>query len=447
VAVLKVGVVGVGYVGLSTAVCMAIKFHTVAIDINTERIAELQEGNVSIHEQGLEALLAKGLSSKRLQFSSDSKALADADAIFIAVGTPSGEDGSINLSQVRSSCVELGGVVKNSTKKPLVMMRSTVIPGTARNVVKALLEEGSAKKCGLGFGVCSNPEFLREGTAIRDTLDPNRIILGPLDGFSLRSAEALFRKFYGRKIPSVVVTTPEGAELIKYGSNSFLAAKISFINLLSRVCELFPGTDVTDVSRGLGLDPRIGPLFLRAGPGFGGSCLPKDVRAFARFLKGLGLDPSILEGIVGINEGQPQHIVALAEKSVGPLSEKEVAVLGLAFKANTGDVRESRSIPVIKGLLEKRAKIRVYDPVAMAGAKAYLDSRVDYSTSAIQCITGADLVIVMTEWKQFKSLKPADFVKVMRSPVILDTRRIYDPKTYSRKVRYVAVGRGEDSAA
>ncbi len=442
---MKIGVVGVGYVGLSTAVCFAMKFPTVAIDLEKARVSALNEGQVPIHEKGLEALLVKGLSSKRLKFSLNPGELIDADAIFIAVGTPGNQDGSIDLSQVRASCKDIGDVLKSSTKRPLVLMRSTVVPGTARRVVKPLLEDGSTKKCGTGFGLCSNPEFLREGQAIQDTLKPSRIILGSFDDFSLRSASSLYRTFYGKKPPPVLATTPEGAELIKYGSNSFLATKITFVNLLARACELFPGTDVNDVARGMGLDPRIGAQFLQAGPGFGGSCLPKDVRAFIKSLRDMGVDGSMLESVLQINEVQPEHVVALAEARSGTLLGKEVAVLGLAFKAETDDLRESRSIALLERLSQRGASIRAYDPVAMEKAKTELDYVV-YSSSAKDCIKGADLAIVMTGCRQFKSLKPSDFVRLMRSPVLIDARRIYDPRAYSRGINYVGVGLGERAA-
>jgi len=444
---LKIAVLGAGYVGLSTAVCMATKFPTVAVDLDETRVSQLQKGQVPIHERGMKSFLAKGLSSKRLTFSTRSIDISTADLIFLAVGTPSGRDGSIDLSQVRAACTDIGDAIGKSRSKPTVMVRSTVVPGTARNVVVPLLEEDSKKKCGTGFGVCSNPEFLREGSAIQDTMTPSRIVLGPMDELSRRAGLSVYSRFYGHDMPPIVVTTPEGAELIKYGSNSFLAAKVSMINLLARVSEKFAGTDINDIAKGIGLDPRIGHLFLQAGPGFGGSCFPKDVRAFARSLHDMGIESSMLESILRINEIQPEHVVNLAEKKAGPLAGKRVAVLGLAFKAETGDVRESRSIPVIKRLLEKKAEVRVYDPVAMPNAKPELDSSVTYSTSARDCITGADLAVVMTAWRQFKSLKPSDYAKLMRRPNLIDARRLYDPRAYSRALSYSAIGRADTKAS
>lgn len=439
---MRVGVVGVGYVGLSTAVCLATKYPTVAIDIDEERISDLSAGIVPIHERGLKGLLARGRSSKRLSFSSDPKAIIGADVVCIAVGTPSAANGSIDLSQVRGAAATIGAAIKDTGKRPLVLVKSTVVPGTARTVVKQLLEQNSAKRCGEGFGLCSNPEFLREGVAIDDTLSPQRVVLGPFDALSLRLGRSFYRGFYGRKAPGLLVTSPEGAELVKYGSNTMLATRLSFINLMARLSEQFPGTDVADVARGMGMDHRIGPHFLQAGPGFGGSCLPKDVRAFTKWISDRGVDSSILNDVLAMNDAQPGHVVELLEGAASRLAGKEVAVLGLAFKADTDDIRESRSIPLIRRLLELGASVRVYDPIAMRAAKAALDPRVAYSSSARDCIRGADVAIVMTAWRQFKSLKPADYLSLMRSPVLLDARRIYDPGEYGQKLKYIAVGLG-----
>ncbi len=439
---------GVGYAGLSTAACMATKYSTVAIDVNETRVASLQAGEVPLHEKGLGGLLARGLTSKRLYFSSTFEGIATAHVVFMAVGTPSRSDGSIDLSQIRSACTAIGEAIVGSKSKPLVLVRSTAVPGTARNVIKPLLEESSAKTCGIGFALCSNPEFLREGSAIQDTLDPDRIVLGPLDESSLRRARSFYRRYFGRNVPPFLVTSPEGAELVKYASNAMLATRVSFINVIARICERFPGTDVEDVARGMGMDPRIGPHFLQAGPGFGGSCFPKDIRAFSRAISDVGLDSSLLEAILDINEAQPQHIVELAEKAARSLQGKEIAVLGLAFKADTDDVRESRSIPLISRLLEKGGTVRVYDPVAMPAAKAVLGSSVAYSSSARDCIEGADVAIVMTAWRQFKTLKPSDYRRLMRSPVLVDARRIYESRVYAHKLTYVGVGLGtEDGLA
>lgn len=441
---MKVGVVGVGYVGLSTAVCLSTKHPTAAVDLDEARVSSLNSGKVPIHEKGLQGLLDTGLVSKRLMFSTSMGVLVDADVIIIAVGTPSNSDGSIDLSQVRSACKTIGEAVKKSKSEPLILMKSTVVPGTARNVVKPSLEQASGRSCGTGFGLCSNPEFLREGTAIQDTLAPDRVVLGPFDEPSLGLARDFYQGLYGKKAPPYLVTTPEGAELVKYGSNAFLATKVSFINLIAGLCELFPGAAVEDVARGMGMDRRIGPHFLQAGPGFGGSCIPKDVRAFGRSIRDVGLDSSILESVLRINDAQPNHVVQLAEKAANSLGGKEIAVLGLAFKAGTDDIRESRSIPLIQRLIAIGGNVRVYDPVAMPAARTALATRVVYSSSAKECIKGADVAIVMTAWPQIKSLKPAEYLGLMRTPVLVDARRVYDPRTYSQKIKYVAVGLGRE---
>lgn len=430
---------GLGYVGLSTTVTMATKFETVGVDIDRRRVDELSAGKVPIHEKGLKTLLAKGLSSGRLKFSSQAFDLGSADAIFVAVGTPSSPDGSIDLSQVRKAATDIGGLVRVSSGKPLVIMRSTVVPGTLSTVVKPLIEETSGKKSGAGFWLCSNPEFLREGSAIADSLRPTRIVLGAAESGSMSSAKALYRKFYGRRTPQMVLTSPEGAELIKYGSNSYLAAKVSLINLLANLSETFPGTDINDVALGIGLDPRIGKQFLQAGPGFGGSCFGKDLKALSAYLRQMALDPSMLESVLRINDFQPSHVVALADAAVGSLAGKTVAVLGIAFKAETSDTRDSRSIPLIRGLLDKGAVVKAYDPVATLPESLRGAAQ---AKSLRDCLDGADLAITMTAWKEFQKVRPAEFARLMRSPTLVDARRIYDPAAYSKVLKYFAIGRG-----
>lgn len=443
---LKVGVLGVGYVGLATAGCLATKLRCVAVDRDKDRISVLEAGRVPMHEKGLRTLLSKGRASKRLSFAVDTSALAGADAVFIAVGTPGLEDGSIDLSQVKSAATDLAAYLKDAKNRPLVLVRSTVVPGTTSEVVRPILEHGSGKLSGDGFLLCSNPEFLREGSAIRDSLSPERIVLGAGDEDSLRAARTLYRALYGPNTPPIVATTLEGAELVKYASNSLLATKVSFVNLLAGVCEQYPGTDINDVALGIGLDSRIGRQFLQAGPGFGGSCFPKDVKAFSAYLRRLAMDSSILDGVLAINDFQPEHVVAMAEAKGGPLKGKTAAVLGLAFKADTGDVRGSRSIRLVETLLRRGATVCVHDPVAADAAKAELGARVTYCSSADDCLRGADFAFTMTAWKEYKGIEPKRYAKLMRSPVLIDARRIYDPAVYSEHLTYVAVGRGEGRA-
>jgi UDPglucose 6-dehydrogenase len=441
---LKLGVVGMGYAGLCTAVCLAKKFEVIGVDVNRERISRLNRGEAPIHEEGLPALLKRGIERENLSFTEDYDSLAGADIIFIAVGTPSQPDGAIDLSQVTSAASLIGRQLARNKKTTLIVIKSTVTPGTATTVVKPLLERDSGKSCGGGFGLCSNPEFLREGAAIEDTLRPDRVVIGSFDETSGRTLKSFYRRFYGPKQPRIVETTPENAELIKYASNTFLATKISFINFIARICETVPGADVGDVAFGMGLDPRIGSKYLQAGPGFGGACFPKDSQALSVFVAQRGLDNSLLHSILEINDTQPDWIVSSVERMLGSIKGKNIAILGVAFKEESDDVRESRAIVLAKRLLGKGAQVRITDPKAIEGARKELGTSAKYYDDPRDCISGADAAIVMTAWEKFKKLKPEDFVKLMRTPVLFDARRIYDADEYRvGALKLMAIGRGD----
>jgi len=419
-------------VGLVTGTCFAeFGVNATCVDVDRVKIAQLQEGKVPIYEPGLEEMVRRNLREGRLVFSTDlAVAVEKSQVIFIAVGTPSTPSGEIDLSYVKSSAQSIGQAIAKSSKRSIVILKSTVISGTARSLLP-ILEKYSGKVCGKGFGLCSNPEFLREGQAIHDTIEPNRIVIGPIDGFSRGKVLSFYRKFYGKQMPPVVDTSPETAEMIKYASNAFLATKISFINLMARLCERIPGSDVNDVAKGMGYDPRIGSLFLQAGPGFGGSCFPKDVQALVQYAKTKGVDPSLLESTLAINETQPGIVAAKAEEMLGGLKGRNIAVLGLAFNPDTDDVRESRAIPLIRKLVEKGASVGAYDPMAMEGAKKELGSAITYCSNVRECIKGSELVIIMTAWPEFKELDSGEMARLMGGrPRVLDARRIYKPETF-----------------
>jgi UDPglucose 6-dehydrogenase len=323
-----------------------------------------------------------------------------------------------------------------------VVVKSTVVPGTTENMVKPIIEKHSGKRCGIGFGLCMNPEFLREGAALYDTLHPDRIIIGEYDKKSGDVFENLFTQFYKEELPPIIRTNPSTAELIKYANNAFLATKISFINTIANVCEKIPGADVTTVAEGIGLDERIGSLFLRAGLGYGGSCFPKDVKALIAFSKSLGYEPTLIKTVKEVNNVQPYKAVELAEKLVGDLKGKRIAILGLAFKPGTEDMREATSIKVVDRLLKKKARVIVYDPVAMDNAKKIFGEKVSYSSSAIECIRNAVCCIIVTEWDEFRNLGPEDFVKHMKEPNVVDGRRIYEPRRFGERNHFTAVGLG-----
>ena len=440
-----ISIVGTGYVGLCTAVGFATKgCNVIAATHDPEKAALINKGIPPFHEPGLEESLQNALKKSRLSCVLDrEKAVLNSDITFITVGTPSQPDGSIDLKYIKSAALEIGKALNKKDTYHLVVVKSTVVPDTTENVVKPTLEKHSNKKCGIDFGLCMNPEFLREGSALHDTLRPDRIIIGEHDKKSGDVLEALYRDFYGEEMPPLIRTNLPTAELIKYANNAFLATKISFINQVANICEKIPGADVTVVAQAVGLDKRIGPLFLNAGLGYGGSCLPKDVKALIAFSRSLGYDPTLLNSVEDVNKVQPNKSVELARRLVGNLQGKRVAILGLAFKPNIDDMREAVSIKIINQLLEEGANIVAYDPAATNNAKKIFKDRIEYATSAIECISGADCSIIVTEWGQFKKLKPEDFSQNMRQPILVDGRRIYNPKDFSQKLKFAAIGLGQ----
>ncbi len=441
----SISIVGTGYVGLCTAVGFANKGYKVVASTNNPKKAKLiNMGIPPFFEPDLEELTKKAVKNGYLKCVLErEEAVINTDVSFIAVGTPSQPDGSINLQQIKDAAHEIGEALKKKEVYHLVVVKSTVVPGTTQNVAKPIIEQHSNKQCGVDFGLCMNPEFLREGSAMQDTFHPDRVVIGEFDKKSGEILERLNREFYGEAIPPVIRTNLPTAELIKYAGNSFLAAKISFINEIANICRKIPGTDVKTVAKGIGLDKRISPLFLNAGLGYGGSCFPKDVKALIAFSKSLGYDPSLLEAVEEVNNAQPRQVVELARKHLGNLKGKEIAILGLAFKPNTDDMREARSIPVINQLLNEGANVTAYDPVAISNAKSIFEDKIKFASSAIECLENADCCIIVTEWDEFKKLKPENFVKNMRRPVLIDGRRIYDPNQFSEKLKFEAIGRGQ----
>ena len=441
----SISIAGIGYVGLCTAVGFASKGYKVAASTHDPEKAELiNMGVPPFHEPGLQASLQKAVKEGYLKCVLDrEQAVLDTGVTFISVGTPTQPDGSIDLQFVESSAREIGEALAKKDAYHLVVVKSTVIPGTTENVVKPTLERHSKKRCGVDFGLCMNPEFLREGSALHDTLHPDRIIIGEHDKKSGDILESLYRDFYGGLMPTVIRTSLPTAELIKYANNAFLATKISFINTIANICEKILGADVTMVAKGIGLDERIAPLFLNAGLGYGGSCFPKDVKAFIAFSKNLGYDPLIFDAVENVNNLQPYKAVELARKTLENLKGRRVAILGLAFKPNTDDMRNAVSVKIVKELLEEGANIVAFDPVAINNARKIFGDSIEYAPSAIECISGADCCILVTEWDEFKNLKPEDFNAYMKNPTVIDGRRIYNPKDFSQKLKFIAIGLGQ----
>jgi UDPglucose 6-dehydrogenase len=447
----KISVIGVGYVGLCTAVGFASKgFSVTASDAIAEKALKISRGIAPFHEPGLEELLKKSIKDGTLKAlpNQTAQAIFDSDLTFIAVGTPSLQDGSIDLQFIESAAKEIGKALKEKKAYHVVIVKSTVVPGTTQGIVKSTLEKFSGKKAGVDFGLCMNPEFLRQGCVFEDLFNPDRLVIGEFDAKSGNAVAALYEAFYGKDLPKVIRTSLATAELIKYASNSFLATKISFINTMANLCEKIPGADVKVVAYAMGLDKRIGGLFLNAGLGYGGSCFPKDIKALIAASKALGYPIDLLEEVENVNHTQPLKAVELCKELLGTsLKGKTVALLGLAFKADTDDMREARVIPIVEQLKKEGAKIKAYDPVAMAVAKKIFGDKITYSKSTVDCLSGADCAILVTEWEEFKKLKPEDFVAAMKTAVLVDGRRIYDAQVFSEKLKFRAIGLGISQVA
>jgi UDPglucose 6-dehydrogenase len=386
-------------------------------------------------------MLKAAIRKKKIQFTTDIKTLADGQTTFITVGTPSNEDGSINLSYVKKSVEDIGSAIKGAHDYHVVVVKSTVVPGTATEVVRPILESSSGRTYGEDLGLCSNPEFLAEGAAIKGTLQPDKIVIGAVDEKSGDALSRLYRRIYsGKKIPTIL-TNPTTAETIKYASNTFLATRVSTINTIANICQRLSGADVETVAKAIGLDPRIGPLYLKAGPGYGGSCFHKDLQAVIAFSKSIDYDPVLLSAVEEVNQRQANEIVKLSERLLGSLDNRRVSVLGLAFKKDTDDVREAASLRVIDQLVKKGANVAAYDPMATPNARKVLPEQVEFAEDYKSCLAGADCCILMTEWDEFRRLKPGELKSIMKSPNIIDARRILDQNDF-RDFNYLAVGLG-----
>ncbi|MGD0495150.1 MAG: UDP-glucose/GDP-mannose dehydrogenase family protein [Candidatus Bathyarchaeia archaeon] len=446
----KLSFVGLGSVGLCTAVCFAEKgYRVTASEIDGTKANQIRRGNPPFYEPNLNELLRKAIRTGNLKITSNNEeAVLKSDITFITVGTPSKTDGSISLSYIVSAAKEVGKALKkkNGRAAHLVVVKSTVTPGTTQNIVMPTIERNSGRKSCQGFLLCVNPEFLSEGNAIKGTLNPDYVVIGGCNKRSADMLEDLYREFHSENLPPIIRTNIPTAELIKYANNAFLATKVSFINTIANICEKTPGTDVKKIAEAIGKDHRINPYFLDAGLGWGGSCFPKDLKALISFSKGLGYNPELIQAAWRANEDQVKFTIQKARKELGILKGKNVALLGLAFKPNTDDLREARSIELIKGLLKEGAAITAYDPMAVANTRKIFKGKIGYASSAIECLKNADCAILVTEWEEFKKLGPEDFIRNMRKPILIDGRRIYDPEKFSKKLHYIAVGLGEPAA-
>lgn len=432
---MHIAVIGTGYVGLVTGACFAeFGVDVTCVDVDAAKLQRLAAGEMPIYEPGLEQMVTKNTQSGRLRFTTDiQQAIEQALVIFLAVGTPPKPDGSPDLSFVEAAA---SSVAEHMNGYKVIVTKSTVPIGTGEYLRKLIRERQKSK---LNFGIVSNPEFLREGAAINDFMRPDRVVIGSRDEEAIAIMRDLYRPLYLIEAP-FVVTSLEAAELTKYAANAFLATKISFINEIANMCDRI-GCDVHDVAKAIGMDKRIGSKFLHPGPGFGGSCFPKDTQALASVARDLGCDSLIVDAVIEVNRRQRQAMLPKIEKLVGTVKGKTIAVLGLAFKPETNDIRESPAIDIIKGLLKSGATVRAYDPVAMGEAAEILPG-VEYADDEYAAVTNADALVFVTEWNQFRALDLARIRDLMKTPSVADLRNIYEPEDMRELgFNYVGIGR------
>jgi UDPglucose 6-dehydrogenase len=432
---MNIAVIGAGYVGLVTGACFAeFGVNVTCVDVDAEKIARLNDRQIPIYEPGLDQIVVKNKQAGRLSFTTDTRSAVEQSlVIFLAVGTPPKEDGAADLRHVEEAARDIARYM-NGYK--VVVTKSTVPVGTGEHLRRLIGEHQKEK---FNFGIVSNPEFLREGAAIDDFMRPDRVVIGSRDEAAIAIMRDLYRPLYLIETP-VVITSLEAAELTKYASNAFLATKISFINEVANLCDRI-GCDVHDVARAMGMDNRIGRYFLHPGPGYGGSCFPKDTTALLSVAEEHGSECLIVGAAVEVNLRQRRRMVAKIEGLAGGLKGKAVAVLGLSFKPETDDMREAPSVDIIRALLEKGAEVRAYDPVAVGQARKVLPE-IEYAEDEYAAAAGADCLVFMTEWNQFRALDMNRVRGLMRQPKVADLRNIYDPERMrGLGFEYVGVGR------
>ena len=435
---MKIGVVGLGFVGLSlTSVLSSKGYDTVGIDINKDKCKKISKGISPFFEPELEKILKNGL-KKKLKISNDFSLINSCDFLFVTVGTPQNTNGSIDLSIIKKAISTIGESLKKNKKKPIIFVKSTVTPGTMKKIILPILEKKSNKKAGKDFGLISNPEFLQESSAIKDTKFPHVVVLGGYQTKFMKKAKMFFMKLHPN-IP-IIITNHETAEMIKYANNSFLATKISFINQLSNICQKIPGANIDDIAKTIGLDPRIGKLFLNAGPGYGGSCLPKDMKALINFANISGINPILLNAVEEVNTKQLKQIIALTKQKLGNLSSKKITILGTAFKPDTDDIRDSIAIELIKKLLKMKSKIIIHDPKAMKNTKRIFEDKISYAKTIEDALSKSHCIIIMTQWKQYEKLNNNEF-KYMTRKFVIDCRRMLVGKQLD--IDYYAIGLGK----
>lgn len=432
---MQIAVIGTGYVGLVSGACFAeFGIDVTCVDVDKQKVDNLNNGIIPIYEPGLDKIVEKNVAAGRLHFTTDIKAAVERSlVVFLAVGTPPLPDGSPDMSYYQQAAKDVADAI-NGYK--VLVTKSTVPVGTGKWLRDFVSEN---LKIETDFGVASNPEFLREGAAIEDFMRPDRVVVGSNEEKAIEVMKELYRPLYLIETP-VVITSLEAAELIKYAANAFLATKITFINEIANLCDAI-GCDVHDVAKGMGMDNRIGRKFLHPGPGYGGSCFPKDTRALTTVADKYGVETRIVDAVVEANERQRDAMIPKIEKLVGDLAGKKIGVLGLSFKPETDDMRESPATDVVNAMVAKGATVRAFDPVAMEEAKHYLPD-IEYAVDEYDAIKGADAMVIITEWNQFRALDMEKVKSILASPKIADLRNVYEPKDMrAMGFEYVGVGR------
>lgn len=435
---MKITIIGTGYVGLTTGTCFAEVGHEVTcVDNDAEKVQTLLDGRIPIYEPGLADLVKKNVGAGRLKFTtSTEEGVRDGEVVFIAVPTPPQADGSVDLTYIEKVAREIAEALTPDLGYRVIVDKSTVPVKTGQKVAQTVRRYAPL---GVDFGVCSNPEFLREGCAVDDLLTPDRIVFGAND----ERAVAMMRRVYQPFVAPVLVTDIESAELIKHAANSFLALKISYINSVARICER-AGADVEKVAEGIGMDKRIGRQFLNAGLGYGGSCFPKDVKAFIAISESLGFPFQLLKEVEQINVSQLELFLDRIREKLWVLREKKIALWGLAFKQNTDDVRESVAIKLARRMLEEGAEVIAWDPQAIETARRFggLEGQITYAEDMYDCLDGAEALVIATEWPQFANADLSQVQARMRTPLIFDGRNLLDPATAEKQgIEYHSVGR------
>lgn len=434
---MKIAVIGLGFVGLTLSSVLASKgITTIGIDSDRKKCSKIAKGIPTFFEPNLEKTLKKSL-KKKLIITNKLSSISNCDFIFITVGTPQKKNGEIDLSFIKEIVRSVGKLISKNKKKPIILIKSTVLPGTMKQVVLPILERNSKKKAGKDFGLISNPEFLQESRAIQDTIKPHVVVLGGYRTKFMKKTEKFF-SWFNPNVP-IIITNHQTAEMIKYANNSFLATKISFINQIANICQRIPDTNIDDIADTIGLDPRIGNLFLNAGPGYGGSCLPKDIKAIINLSSKIGVKPTLLNAVEKTNKQQINYIMELIKQNIGKIKGKKITILGVAFKPDTDDIRDSMSIKLIRRLMKSGARITIHDPKALDNARKIFHGNAKYAISIPSALKNCQCAIIMTKWKEYEKINNKT-INHMDKKFIIDSRRILSNKNLDAK--YYAIGLG-----